>query len=83
MPSKIDEYLVANATLKKGPGCAVGIFIKDTEVPAAERKAFEKALENKAIPSTTLSKAIEAIGCKVNYGAIQRHRRNECACLNK
>lgn len=62
----------------KGPRCGVGMLLR--EMPAADREALLKAMDNVQASGHWISNVLLEHGYKLSGFTINRHRRGECKC---
>jgi tetrahydromethanopterin S-methyltransferase subunit A len=65
-------------TLPRHNSCAMGRILD--LVQNEDKEAIEKALANRQISGTVLSKALKTEGYSISAFSVRRHRRGECAC---
>lgn len=80
--TKLEEALKKIPRTRKGSRCSVAALYD--AVPASERAALKKAVEDVGVnrtPGLALSLAISsAYGIDVHRASIDRHRRKDCLC---
>lgn len=73
------EVLQGMTAPRLGTACTVGTLLKG--LPPGEAAECRKALEDKTIPSSMLTNAINtAYDAKLGKASVGRHRRGDCKC---
>lgn len=75
----LKDALAAEAAKKPGPRCTVCLL--SASLPKADRDALTAALDNLAITSAAISRALLSEGHTVRSETIRRHRARECSGL--
>ena len=76
--SAFTTALAAATELPKGPPCSVRSTLDSMDTES--RSDLAAALADPAVPSSSISRALSAIGPKVSGQTISRHRRSICSC---
>lgn len=71
---------IAATSQKTGPVCSVALLSE--RLPKAERADLHAAIADPAIQASAIVRGLAAIGHKVDYTTLRRHRRGECACAH-
>lgn len=73
-----DDIQTANASSRGGIQCSIRRIL--TTMNKEDAKTLTEALNDPAIRSTAIRKALIANGYPTSDGVVARHRRKECVC---
>jgi hypothetical protein len=74
----LDQF--AAASVRKGPGCTVGLLLGALPPSEAEVLAAVLAAGEVEYPHAVVSRVLKEQGHRIERSTIARHRRGECAC---
>lgn len=61
-----------------GTKCHVGLALNT--LSPRDRKTALTAIDDPAVASSTLTRALQALGCDLGQDSMRKHRRYECKC---
>jgi hypothetical protein len=71
------DDIKAESSPQRGP-CTVGVLL--AELPDADAKDLQAALDDDNIPTTAISRVLKRMGTDMHEKRVRAHRKGQCAC---